>query len=99
MFAKLFFSFFPISDSQTYNIVSEEDIFMLNKQNIKNISANVYYYYCQCGRNYKLLSSLRKHMKWECGKVATFFCQHCEYKSKLNPNLLKHIRLRHKNVV
>lgn len=31
----------------------------------------------ECGRFYKLKSSLRNHQKWECGKEPQFSCKYC----------------------
>lgn len=33
-----------------------------------------------CGRMYKLKSSLRNHQKWECGKEPQFQCPYCVYR-------------------
>ncbi|CAO1421400.1 unnamed protein product [Diamesa serratosioi] len=35
-----------------------------------------------CGRMYKLKSSLRNHQKWECGKEPQFQCPYCVYRAK-----------------
>ncbi|NP_001157317.1 longitudinals lacking isoform 8 [Tribolium castaneum] len=50
----------------------------------------------QCGRYYKLRSSLRNHQKWECGKDPQFECPHCPYKAKQKMHVRRHIERMHK---
>uniref|UniRef100_A0A1Y1LN27 C2H2-type domain-containing protein n=3 Tax=Photinus pyralis TaxID=7054 RepID=A0A1Y1LN27_PHOPY len=50
-----------------------------------------------CGRVYKLRSSLRNHRKWECGKEARFKCSFCEYKAKQKIHMRRHIERIHSN--
>lgn len=50
----------------------------------------------QCGRFYKLRSSLRNHQKWECGKEPQFKCPHCPYKAKQKMHIRRHIERMHK---
>ncbi|CAH1964243.1 unnamed protein product [Acanthoscelides obtectus] len=49
-----------------------------------------------CGRAYKLKSSLRNHMKWECGKEPQFNCPYCSYKAKQKMHITRHIERMHK---
>uniref|UniRef100_A0A6P7FVW8 Longitudinals lacking protein-like n=1 Tax=Diabrotica virgifera virgifera TaxID=50390 RepID=A0A6P7FVW8_DIAVI len=49
-----------------------------------------------CGRGYKLKSSLRNHMKWECGKEPQFKCPYCTYKAKQKMHITRHIERMHK---
>lgn len=52
----------------------------------------------ECGRAYKLKSSLRNHQKWECGKEPQFKCQYCPYKAKQKMHITRHIERMHKNI-
>ncbi|CAH0547435.1 unnamed protein product [Brassicogethes aeneus] len=49
-----------------------------------------------CGRAYKLKSSLRNHQKWECGKEPQFRCTYCGYKAKQKMHITRHILRMHK---
>ncbi|KAJ8958186.1 hypothetical protein NQ318_006128 [Aromia moschata] len=49
-----------------------------------------------CGRAYKLKSSLRNHLKWECGKEPQFNCPYCSYKAKQKMHITRHIVRMHK---
>lgn len=49
-----------------------------------------------CGRAYKLKSSLRNHQKWECGKEPQFKCPYCSYKAKQKMHITRHIERMHK---
>ncbi|VEN60922.1 unnamed protein product [Callosobruchus maculatus] len=51
-----------------------------------------------CGRTYKLKSSLRNHRKWECGKEPQFKCSHCSYKAKQKMHMLRHMERMHKDI-
>ncbi|CAH1367292.1 hypothetical protein MTP99_008536 [Tenebrio molitor] len=50
----------------------------------------------ECGRFYKLRSSLRNHQKWECGKEPQFNCPHCPYKAKQKMHVRRHVERMHK---
>ncbi|RZB39195.1 hypothetical protein BDFB_000068 [Asbolus verrucosus] len=50
----------------------------------------------ECGRIYKLRSSLRNHQKWECGKEPQFNCPHCPYKAKQKMHVRRHVERMHK---
>ncbi|OXU25920.1 hypothetical protein TSAR_011825 [Trichomalopsis sarcophagae] len=53
---------------------------------------------CQdCGRVYKLKSSLRNHRKWECGKEPQFQCPYCSYRAKQKMHVARHIERVHKD--
>lgn len=49
-----------------------------------------------CGRAYKLKSSLRNHQKWECGKEPQFKCPYCSYRAKQKMHITRHIERMHK---
>lgn len=51
-----------------------------------------------CGRTYKLKSSLRNHKKWECGKEPQFKCPCCVYRAKQKMHMERHIERMHKGV-
>lgn len=55
-------------------------------------------HYCEkCGKQYKLKSSLRKHIKFSCNKEPTFSCSYCNmrfyYKHHLQRHTLVHLKL------
>lgn len=50
-----------------------------------------------CGRNYKLKSSLRNHQKWECGKEPQFKCPFCDYRAKQKMHIGRHMGRMHKD--
>lgn len=69
--------------------------------NIENvqINRNEPMYECpDCGRIYKLKSSLRNHRKWECGKEPQFECLYCSYKAKQKMHMMRHMERMHKNM-
>lgn len=53
----------------------------------------------ECGRMYKLKSSLRNHQKWECGKEPQFQCPFCAYKAKQKMHIGRHLERMHKDIV
>lgn len=48
-----------------------------------------------CGKTYKNVSSLNKHLKYECNKLPQFKCLFCDKMVKRPDNLRKHMRLVH----
>lgn len=48
-----------------------------------------------CGKIYKTVSSLNKHLKYECNKVPQFKCLFCNKMAKRPDNLKKHMKLLH----
>lgn len=50
----------------------------------------------ECGKTYKVKSSLSNHKKWECGKEPRFRCPYCDYKAKQKVHLVRHLRKLHK---
>lgn len=53
----------------------------------------------ECGRFYKLKSSLRNHQKWECGKEPQFSCPFCVYKAKQKMHINRHLERMHKEKI
>lgn len=53
--------------------------------------------YCpqNCGKSYKNVSCLNKHLKYECNKAPQFQCRFCDKKCKRPDNLKNHMRLVH----
>lgn len=51
-----------------------------------------------CGRTYKLKSSLRNHQKWECGKEPQFKCPYCSYKAKQKMHMARHLERMHREI-
>lgn len=51
-----------------------------------------------CGRVYKLKSSLRNHQKWECGKEPQFKCPYCVYKAKQKMHMARHMERMHREI-
>lgn len=51
-----------------------------------------------CGRTYKLKSSLRNHQKWECGKEPQFKCPYCVYKAKQKMHMARHMERMHREI-
>ncbi|XP_041987693.1 zinc finger and BTB domain-containing protein 17 isoform X2 [Aricia agestis] len=49
-----------------------------------------------CGRVYKLKSSLRNHQKWECGKEPQFQCPYCVYRAKQKMHIARHMERMHR---
>lgn len=50
-------------------------------------------YVCNCGRPYKLLSSLRLHWRYECGRQPMFNCEICNKKFHHKGSLKRHLLL------
>lgn len=49
----------------------------------------------RCGKIYKYISSLNKHLKYECNKVPQFKCLFCHKMTKRPDNWRTHMRLKH----
>ncbi|KAG8308332.1 probable transcription factor Ken [Homalodisca vitripennis] len=54
-------------------------------------------YVCRCGRKYKLLPSLKLHLRFECGKEPSFSCQFCERRFHHKGSLKRHLYTIHGN--
>lgn len=53
----------------------------------------------ECGKCYSYQSTLRRHVKLECGKSPQFHCVHCLYKTKRKCDLMRHLGAKHQNVL
>ena len=54
-------------------------------------------YFCpQCPRAYSYERSLKRHLKYECGKACKFACPYCQKQTKLIEDCHRHVRARHK---
>jgi DNA-directed RNA polymerase subunit RPC12/RpoP len=49
-----------------------------------------------CGKSYRWKTSVYNHLRLECGKEPRLQCPYCPYRAKLNWNLQKHIRSKHR---
>ncbi|KAF6202963.1 hypothetical protein GE061_003371 [Apolygus lucorum] len=49
----------------------------------------------KCQRKYRWKAALQRHVKYECGKEAQFFCSVCSYRAKHKSSLLRHMTGRH----
>lgn len=53
-------------------------------------------YLCNnCGRTYKYVKNLKRHIKEECGKEPKFQCQFCPHRAKQKSNLQSHVYTKH----
>ncbi|XP_011505878.1 PREDICTED: zinc finger protein 711-like [Ceratosolen solmsi marchali] len=50
-----------------------------------------------CPSGFAQKSSLRRHLKRECGQEPRFNCPYCKYKSKWQNDVGKHVRYQHKD--
>lgn len=53
----------------------------------------------QCGKAYKHKTSLTKHLKYECGMQAQFYCPYCPYRAKQKGTLKSHISMKHHKIL
>lgn len=67
-----------------------------NSGNGSNAQQEVGFACPDCGRMYKLKSSLRNHQKWECGKEPQFQCPYCVYRAKQKMHIGRHMERMHK---
>ncbi|KAK2711674.1 hypothetical protein QYM36_012698, partial [Artemia franciscana] len=52
-----------------------------------------------CNRVYRAVTSLRRHMRYECGRDCQFSCSFCPRKFRHNFHLVSHMRARHRDVL
>ncbi|KAJ8975577.1 hypothetical protein NQ317_012850 [Molorchus minor] len=56
-------------------------------------------YECEaCHRQYKTLNTMKRHLKYECGKKPSIECPilNCGYKAKIRDRMRQHVRMKHK---
>ncbi|KAJ8686813.1 hypothetical protein QAD02_022607 [Eretmocerus hayati] len=70
-----------------------------NLSNDKDIGSPEQFSCQDCGRIYKLKSSLRNHRKWECGKEPQFQCPYCSYRAKQKMHVARHIERVHRDKI
>jgi len=65
----------------------------VKKARVRNLSGC---YVCEkCGKSFKWMPNLRRHLRLECGKEPKHECPYCEYKAKQKSHLKTHIKGRH----
>lgn len=52
-----------------------------------------------CGKWYQHRTTLKRHLKLECGKEPQFHCSLCPYKAKQKIHLSKHTAAKHRIVI
>lgn len=55
-----------------------------------------------CGKSYKLLRDLRRHIKYDCGDlklVKTMFCPYCQKPFTRKTNMKMHVAAIHKSIL
>lgn len=72
--------------------------FSVTKTRQKNCGDGTGFDCPDCGRIYKLKSSLRNHQKWECGKEPQFKCPYCVYRAKQKMHMARHMERMHKEI-
>ncbi|XP_014217624.1 zinc finger protein 184-like [Copidosoma floridanum] len=54
------------------------------------------WYRCStCAKEYQSVRTMRTHVRFQCQKLPSFQCAHCDFKTYLKPNLEVHLRARH----
>lgn len=71
------------------------EMFIINSYSLYNNTNDVIYCTSNCGKSYKNISSLNKHLKYECNKMPKFKCLFCSKQAKRPDNLKKHMKLVH----
>lgn len=65
----------------------------------ENNLENIYKCFNGCGRSYKLLSSLQRHLSLECGVPKQFICYICEKAYTRRESLKYHMSEKHKIII
>jgi uncharacterized Zn-finger protein len=53
----------------------------------------------RCGRSYIRKDSLRRHLKYECGKEPAFQCPFCPQRCKRKAHQIRHIHRQHSDMI
>lgn len=80
----------------TINPVADKKISMSPNKSLLSPENGQGHTCADCGRLYKLKSSLRNHQKWECGKDPQFQCPFCVYRAKQKMHIGRHMERMHK---
>lgn len=76
------------------------DDFSINITGVWSLNSLPTGYVCEkCGKLYKRKSSLRNHVRDECGQEPGFHCYICPYKTHQKGNLIRHLTVCHKTQV
>uniref|UniRef100_A0A1B6CB78 C2H2-type domain-containing protein n=1 Tax=Clastoptera arizonana TaxID=38151 RepID=A0A1B6CB78_9HEMI len=102
----VFYTFTDFFQKQFYNSVVMKNIskkmklppgcYEINEESSEKLRSTlplgwISAFVCACGRNYKLLSSLRLHHRYECGKEPSLSCQYCDKKFYHKGNMKRHL--------
>lgn len=52
----------------------------------------------RCSKRYQYLTTLKRHLRHECGVEKRFPCAHCEYRARRSDLLLQHVRHKHSRI-
>lgn len=80
----------------TINPIADKKMSMSPNKSLLSPDGGQGYTCTDCGRVYKLKSSLRNHQKWECGKDPQFQCPFCVYRAKQKMHIGRHMERMHK---
>lgn len=64
---------------------------------ISGISEIKGYICVDCNKWYKYKSNLHRHLRYECGRKASFKCPYCEHTTKQKHSLKKHVLSLHED--
>ena len=86
--------------SRQYSKKSEQVRFRdVNKSRNKNQMSDEGFQCTNCGKSYRWINSLYKHLQLECGKEPQFYCPFCPHRAKRKWNLQTHIRVKHSSMI
>lgn len=79
---------------QHFNVPQDSLIFTKAKDTSKSG-------YCcpKCGKIYTWSYTMKRHLRFECGKEPQFQCRHCLNKFKRKCHLMSHVRNRHNGII
>lgn len=92
---EIYIKFFHLSNTLDFHISGFGSACSLSVQN-QSISTQRGVNLCDyCGKSYRQLSNLNRHIKFECGKRTRFGCGYCEYRSSRRNTLKRHCDSKH----